>query len=86
MGYSIAIKVLESHQQEAAIGEAEGAFRIVRNLDPKDESPAVVSGVRPVECGGPGPSEVESSGRTGCVAGSSHGARSISLPAGTPRG
>jgi len=38
MGYSIAIKVLESHQQEAAIGEAEGAFRVVRNLDPKDES------------------------------------------------
>ncbi|MCF8381156.1 MAG: ABC transporter permease [Bacteroidales bacterium] len=38
MGYSMAVKTLESHLQEAAIGEAEGVFRIVRNLDPTDES------------------------------------------------
>ncbi|MCK4920087.1 MAG: ABC transporter permease [Bacteroidales bacterium] len=38
MRYSIAVKTIENHLQEAAIGEAEGIFRIVRNLDPKDES------------------------------------------------
>ena len=38
MGYSIAVKTIDSQLQEAGIGEAEGVFRIVRNLDAKDES------------------------------------------------
>ena len=38
MGYSINVKVTNSHLLDAAMGEAEGVFRIVRNLDATDES------------------------------------------------
>jgi putative ABC transport system permease protein len=38
MNYSINIKPSSPVLLDAAIGEAEGIFRIVRNLDPKDES------------------------------------------------
>ena len=38
MNYSISIKTNSSNMIEAATGEAEGVFRIVRNLDPKDET------------------------------------------------
>ncbi len=38
MNYSINIKPNSSLLMDAAIGEAEGVFRVVRNLDPKDES------------------------------------------------
>jgi len=38
MNYSINIKPNSTVLMDAAIGEAEGVFRVVRNLDPKDES------------------------------------------------
>jgi putative ABC transport system permease protein len=38
MNYSINVKPNSANLMEAAIGEAEGVFREVRNLDPKDES------------------------------------------------
>ncbi len=38
MRYSIAVQTIETHLQDAGIGEAEGVFRIVRNLEAKDES------------------------------------------------
>lgn len=38
MNYSINVKPNSAIMLDAAIGEAEGVFRIVRNLDPKDES------------------------------------------------
>lgn len=38
MGYSIAIQTNDPNLQEIAISEAEGVFRIVRNLNPKDET------------------------------------------------
>jgi putative ABC transport system permease protein len=38
MGYSIAVQTLSDQLQEAGISEAEGIFRIVRNLEPQDES------------------------------------------------
>lgn len=38
MNFSVQIKVNNTEQMEAAIGEAEGTFRIIRNLNPADES------------------------------------------------
>ena len=38
MNYSISIRTVNPEIMEAAIGEAEGVFRIVKGLDPKDES------------------------------------------------
>lgn len=38
MNYSINVKPVKPELLEAAIGESEGVFRQVRNLDPKDES------------------------------------------------
>lgn len=38
MNYSISVKASGSTMIESATSEAEGVFRIVRNLDPKDES------------------------------------------------
>jgi len=38
MNYSINVKPMKPELLEAAIGESEGVFRQVRNLDPKDES------------------------------------------------
>lgn len=38
MNFSIQIKVTNAEMIEPAIGEAEGAFRIIRNLNPADES------------------------------------------------
>jgi len=38
MNFSIQIKVNNTELMEAAIGEAEGTFRIIRNLNPADES------------------------------------------------
>jgi putative ABC transport system permease protein len=38
MGYSIAVMTENAQLQDAAVGEAEGVFRVVRNLDAQDES------------------------------------------------
>ncbi|MBL7969604.1 MAG: ABC transporter permease [Prolixibacteraceae bacterium] len=38
MNFSVQVKVNNTEQMEAAIGEAEGTFRIIRNLNPADES------------------------------------------------
>lgn len=38
MAYSIAVQSYDSELQEAGISEAEGVFRIVRGLEPRDES------------------------------------------------
>lgn len=38
MNFSVQVKVNNTEQMEAAIGEAEGSFRIIRNLNPADES------------------------------------------------
>jgi len=38
MNYSLSVKAPNSQLIEAATGEAEGTFRIVRNLEPKDET------------------------------------------------
>ena len=38
MNFSIQIKVNNTELMEAAIGEAEGTFRVIRNLNPADES------------------------------------------------
>jgi len=38
MNFSVQIKVKNAEMIEPAIGEAEGAFRIIRNLNPADES------------------------------------------------
>ncbi len=38
MGYSIAVMTISDQLQEAGVSEAEGVFRIVRNLEPQDES------------------------------------------------
>ena len=38
MGYSINVKTASNELLEAATGQAEGVFRIVRNLDARDES------------------------------------------------
>lgn len=38
MNFSVQVKVNNTEQMDAAIGEAEGTFRIIRNLNPADES------------------------------------------------
>lgn len=38
MNFSIQIKVINSELVDPAVGEAEGVFRIIRNLNPSDES------------------------------------------------
>ena len=38
MGYTISVRVNDQALMDAALGEAEGLFRVVRNLNPKDET------------------------------------------------
>lgn len=38
MNFSVQVKVAQTELMDAAIGEAEGTFRIIRNLNPADES------------------------------------------------